>query len=158
MVWRKANYVKQNQIGAVEQADERKLLGNCWCVSLKLFDQHHHSVYCHIMYFASPGELTNVAAGFGFTGFKDDGSENWDMIDNANIWGVEVCDAIQLVFTFNLLISLTYQLVCTWQSILTRLTFPVGVCRYILLWTHWLASLRISITLAGMTGLALPDS
>ena len=65
------------------------------------------------MYFASPGELTNVAAGFGFTGFKDDGSENWDMIDNANIWGVEVCDAIQLVFTFNLLISLTYQLVCT---------------------------------------------
>ena len=46
------------------------------------------------MYFASPGELTNVAAGFGFTGFKDDGSENWDMIDNANIWGVEVCDAI----------------------------------------------------------------
>ena len=58
-----------------------------------------------IMYFASPGELTNVAAGFGFTGFKDDGSENWDMIDNANIWGVEVCDAIKSVFN---LLSIKY--------------------------------------------------
>jgi len=31
-----------------------------------------------------------VVAGFGFTGYKEDGSENWDMINNANIWGVEV--------------------------------------------------------------------
>ena len=81
------------------------------------------------MYFASPGELTNVAAGFGFTGFKDDGSENWDMIDNANIWGVEVCDAIELVVN---LLSI-YQLVCIWLSILTCLTFPVGACQYFLL-------------------------
>ena len=85
------------------------------------------------MYFASPGELTNVAAGFGFTGFKDDGSENWDMIDNANIWGVEVCDAIKSLFTFNVFISWTYQLVCSWQSILARLTFPVRACQYVLL-------------------------
>lgn len=37
------------------------------------------------------GELTNVAAGFGFNGFKEDGSEDWDMINNADIWNVEVC-------------------------------------------------------------------
>jgi len=41
-------------------------------------------------FLSNVGELTNVVAGFGFTGYKEDGSENWDMINNANIWGVEV--------------------------------------------------------------------
>ena len=157
MVWRKANYVKQNQIGASGRGRWKEIAWQLFGRLLKLSDQQL-SFYCHIMYFASSGELTNVAAGFGFTGFKDDGSENWDMIDNANIWGVEVCGAIKSVFNFNVFISWTYQLVCTWQSILTRPTFPVGACQYILLWTHWLASLRISITFAGRTGLAPPES
>ena len=37
-----------------------------------------------------------MAAGFGFNGYKKDGSEDWDMINNADIWNVEVCNSLHL--------------------------------------------------------------
>ena len=35
-------------------------------------------------------EAVNMNAGFGFNGYDEHGNARWDLIDNANIWKIEV--------------------------------------------------------------------
>ncbi|XP_067935698.1 lysophospholipid acyltransferase 6-like isoform X2 [Watersipora subatra] len=48
-------------------------------------------------YFAwSLAEMGCVANGYGYNGLKEDGTEDWDMIQNADVWGVETCTSMKL--------------------------------------------------------------
>lgn len=38
------------------------------------------------------------ASGFGFTGYNDKGEQDWNLLDNIDILGVEVCIGIILYF------------------------------------------------------------
>jgi len=42
-------------------------------------------------------ELTNIIAGLGFNGLLEDGTEDWSIINNANILGVEVGEYVTLM-------------------------------------------------------------
>lgn len=36
------------------------------------------------------GEAVNVSSGLGFNGYDDKGRARWDLVDNADIWKIEV--------------------------------------------------------------------
>ncbi|PVD32266.1 hypothetical protein C0Q70_07699 [Pomacea canaliculata] len=42
------------------------------------------------------GEAINVAAGFGFNGYDENGKAKWDLVDNVNVWVVEFGDSLKV--------------------------------------------------------------
>jgi len=42
--------------------------------------------------FTVAGESVNASAGLGFNGYNEKGQVRWDLIDNVDIYKVEVCD------------------------------------------------------------------
>lgn len=56
------------------------IAGNFWPVNPSLIQ----------VCFCYSGEAINVAAGFGFNGYDENGKAKWDLVDNVNVWVVEV--------------------------------------------------------------------
>ncbi|KAH9496189.1 Lysophospholipid acyltransferase 2 [Bulinus truncatus] len=60
---------------------------------LHWIDQVSHQVILH----KTPlSDAVNNAAGFGFSGFDSQGTPQWDLTDNVDIWGVELSTSLKV--------------------------------------------------------------
>ena len=50
--------------------------------------QFNNITFCVCVYI---GEVASQAAGLGFNGYEDNGKEKWDLLNNVDIYKLEVC-------------------------------------------------------------------